>query len=99
MLIGTSLGYYLAGAEQTNYWTQPQVWPDIKAAYERFFELNPDAISYYHNYASYAYKCEQWDKLNELIPKLGPVNYEFFGGKSEFEKMVRLAEKHAGKLR
>jgi hypothetical protein len=88
--------YYLAGEEKTNYWTRPQVWPDIKAAYERFFELHPEAIGYYHNYALYAYKCEQWNKLNELIPKLGAVNYDFFGGRVEFGKMVRLAKEHAG---
>jgi hypothetical protein len=89
--------YYLTGSEKTNYWKQPQVWPDIESAYERFFEANTDVASYYHNYALYAYKCEQWDKLNELISKLGPVNYDFFGGKTEFDKMVRLAKEHAGK--
>ena len=89
--------YYLDGLEKINYWTQPQVWPDIKAAYDRFFELNPDATGYYHNYALYAYRAEQWDKLNELIPKLGPVNYSFFGGKEEFDKMVLLAKQHGNK--
>jgi hypothetical protein len=89
--------YYLSGSEKTNYWKQPQVWPDIKAAYDRFFELNPGAVGYYHNYAWYAYHAEQWDALSELISKLGPVNHEFFGGKDEFDKMVRLAKEHASK--
>jgi hypothetical protein len=36
--------------------------------------------------------------LNELIPKLGSKNnYDFFGGKDEFDKMVQLAKNHAGK--
>ena len=83
--------------EKSNYWKRPDVWPDIKAAFDRFFELNPDATSYYHNYVWYAYKCEQWDKLNELIPKLGPVNYAYFGGRDEFDKMVQLAKEHASK--
>jgi hypothetical protein len=81
---------------RSNYWTVPDVWPDIKAAYDRFFELNPDAIGYYQNYTWYAYHAEQWDALNELIPKLGPVNYDFFGGKEEFDKMVQLAREHTG---
>jgi hypothetical protein len=34
--------------------------------------------------------------LNELIPKLGPTNYTSFGGKDEFDKMIRLAKEHAG---
>ena len=87
--------YYLEGPEKTNYWMRPEVWPDIKAAYDRYFELHPNAIVYYHNYASYAYRCEQWDALNELIPKLGPVNYKFFGGREEFDKMIQLAKEHA----
>jgi len=57
--------------------------------------LNPDASGYYHNYAWYAYRAEQWDKLNELIPKLGEVNYSFFGGKEEYDKMVQLAKEHS----
>jgi hypothetical protein len=81
--------------EKSNYWKLPDVWPDIEAAFERFFELNPDAIGYYHNYAWYAYRSEQWNKLNELIPKLGPVNYKYFGGEDEFNKMLRLAKEHA----
>lgn len=83
--------------EKTNYWKQPEVWPDLKTSFDRFFELNPDAIGYYHNYAWYAYHAEQWSELNEIIPKLGPVNYDYFGGKDEFNKMVQLAKAHGGK--
>ena len=50
-------------------------------------------------YALYAYRCQRWDKLNELLPKLGRVNYDYFGGKSEFDKMVALAKQHAGETK
>jgi len=86
---------HLDKSEQTNYWKQPGVWPDVHAAFDRFFELNPDATSWYHNYAWHAYHAEQWAKLNELIPKLGPINYDYFGGKPEFEKMLKLAKEHS----
>jgi hypothetical protein len=82
--------------EKTNYWKQPDVWPDIQASFSRFFDLSPHATGWYPNYAWYAYRCEQWDKLNELIPKLELVNYDYFGGKAEFDKMVQLAKEHAG---
>ena len=88
---------YVDKSEQTNYWKQPNVWPDIKMSYDRFFELNPEATRYYHNYAWYACQCEQWNVFNELIPKLGPINYDFFGGKAEFDKMVQLAKEQASK--
>jgi hypothetical protein len=59
--------------------------------------LNPNETSWYYNYAWYAYHAEQWDTLNEIIPKLGPVNYSYFGGKDEFDKMVQLAKEHSSK--
>ncbi len=79
------------------YWQLPDVWPDVEASFERFFKLNPEATAYYHNYTWCAYQAEQWDKLNELIPKLGPVNYGYFGGEDEYNKMVALAKEHAKK--
>jgi hypothetical protein len=82
------------GVAQVNYWKQSEVWMDIQSAYDRFFELNPDETGFYHDYALYAYRAEEWDKLNELIPKLGTINYDFFGGQDEYEKMVRLAKEH-----
>lgn len=89
---------YLEDPEaKTNYWKLPDVWPDIQSSFNRFFELNPDAVGYYHNYAWFAYQCQQWKTLNELIPKLGPVNYAYFGGKDEFDKMLRLAKQNDGK--
>jgi hypothetical protein len=81
-------------ARQTEYWKQPEVWADVESAYERVFDLNPNDTSLYQNYAWYAYHAEQWDKLHELIPRLGPANYAFFGGQQEFEKMVSLTRKH-----
>lgn len=84
-------------SEQTNYWKQPGVWPDVQSAFDRFFELNPDAKDWYNNYAWYAYHAEQWEKLNELIPKLGPINYDFFGGTNAFNTMLALAKAHADK--
>lgn len=86
---------YLDDAElRSNYWKRPDVWPDVAKSFDRFFELNPNEIGYYHNYAWFAYKCEQWQKLNELIPKLGKVNYDYFGGKVEYDKMVQLTKEH-----
>ena len=81
-------------SEQTNYWKQPEVWADLNKGYQRFFEVNPDTTSRYYQYAWYAYKCEQWTKFIELIPKLGPISYDYFGGKDEFDKMVQLANEN-----
>ena len=64
---------------------------------EKFFTLNPEEKGWRHNYALYAYRAEQWDDLNRQLPLLGEINYEFFGGKDQYDKMVRLAKEHAKK--
>jgi len=35
--------------------------------------------------------------LNEQIKLLGGVNYDYFGGRAEFDKMVKLAAEHTRK--
>ena len=64
-------------------------------------DLNDNVIwdkpGWRHNYALYAYRAEQWDDLNRQLPLLGEINYEFFGGKDQYEKIVRLAKEHARK--
>jgi hypothetical protein len=87
---------YLNGPlEMEKYWKRPEVWPDIRSSYERFFQLNPDAAGYHHNYAWFAYHCEQWDELNRQLALLGPVNYSYFGGEAAYDKMVAEARAHA----
>ena len=91
---------FIAGidkSEQTNYWKEPEVWSDINAAYERFFEANPGTTGRYYQYAWYAYNFKQWTKFIELISKLEPINYDYFGGKAAFDKMVQFAKEHADK--
>ena len=51
-------------------------------------------VGWRHNYAWYAYHRRQWDALNKQISLLGSTSYAYFGGKSEFEKMMRAAKEH-----
>lgn len=77
-----------------DYWKLPGVWDDLHASFERFFQLNPKAISWRHNYAWYAYHCRQWDELSKQLTLLGSTNYAYFGGKAEFDKMLRELTEH-----
>jgi hypothetical protein len=78
------------GAKDGSYWKEPDVWPDIKASFEKFFRLNPKAVSWRHNYAWYAHACEQWDTLNDQLTIMGDnINYEYFGGEDKFQEMVK----------
>ena len=65
---------FLPGEDQTNYWKLPDVWPDVKAAYDRYFELYPNDTAKYNNYAYFAYRCEQMGRLP------GPVAQDRHGG-------------------
>jgi hypothetical protein len=81
----------LSGADREAYWTSPDVWPDIKAAYEKFAELNPDKTQFRYPYAWYAYHCGQTNDFVEQIQLIrkndGEVRYAYFGGKDAFDQV------------
>jgi len=85
--------------ERPNYWTEPQVWPDIQASFERYFELNGEDNGWRHNYVLCAWRCQQWKALDEQLAKLKDVNYEYFGGQEAFEKMVQTAREQVQKMK
>lgn len=88
------LSTYLEKSQRSEYWKDPAVWPDVKAAYEKFFELNPEAYGYRHNYAYYAWACQQWDDLRKQLPLMVSTNYAFFGGEEKFQQIVKDAQEH-----
>jgi len=93
-----SLAQYLKGDERKKYWKRPDVWKDIKASYDLFLERHPAAEDYRNYYARYAYWGEQWDEMLKQLKLLKPDEYDLFGGKTEYEKLVKLAiDRVAGK--
>jgi hypothetical protein len=86
-------------SQRDNYWKRPEVWQDVKAAYDRFFEVNPTETSWYYSYAWYAYQAGQWDEFNSTVPKLGNVNYDYFGGREKFDAMAAEARQHGGEVK
>jgi len=87
-----SLATYYSLSNSPAYWQRPRVWPDIKAAYERFFKLNPKASSWRHNYALDAYNCGQYSvflKQTQLFSN--GTNYNYFGGQAAFVAMLEKA--------
>jgi hypothetical protein len=87
---------YLSGDDKKNYWMQPDVWPDLKSAFDRFFELNPDEVGWHHNYAWYAYACGQWSEfLHQTTLFSNGTNYDYFGGKKGFDNMLETAKANA----
>lgn len=86
---------YIDAAARTNYWQQPVVWDDISSAYERYFQSYPNDTGRIAYYARYAYYARQWNKLNELIPKVSPEDYYLFGGADKFNEIAQLAKQNA----
>ncbi len=94
------VSYLPQGPMRTNYWKNPLVWRDIKDGFEKFFQLNPEAIGWRHNYALYANRCEAWSDLGKqiaIMEKAGPVNYDYFGGRVAYEAMKLNAKEKGGK--
>jgi len=83
---------FLPQAQQLPYWKQPVVWRDIDTAFKRFFELNPEAIDYRHNYAWYAFHAGEMHLFKEQLSFFKGTNYSYFGGKQQFEAMVAKAQ-------
>ena len=78
-----------------DYWLEPHVWPDIKAAFERYFFLHDTDHGWRHNYVLCAYRCRQWVTLNEELAKLEYVNHDYFGGEEAFKHIQAEAQRHA----
>ncbi|HYE31739.1 MAG TPA: hypothetical protein VEH27_09940 [Methylomirabilota bacterium] len=81
--------------QTANYWTQQGVWPDIRSSFEKFFKLNPKDSSWRHNYAYYAYQCQEYAAFLKQVELMGPVNYPYFGGKEKFDLMLQTAKRFA----
>jgi len=64
---------------------------DIQRLDPFFFELNTNE-TYIFIIIWYAYRCEHGKTLNELIPKLGTIHYDYFGGEEESIEMVPTAK-------
>jgi hypothetical protein len=78
-----------------DYWTEPQVWPDLEACFERFFDRSGDDQAWRHTYAWCAVRCGQWKVLDEQLSKLTEVNYDYFGGQDAFEQLKQTARGRA----
>jgi len=82
---------------RAEYWKQPKVWEDVKFTYEQFFKLYPQETGFRHNYAFYAFRCEQWREFQKQVKLFPSTNYSYFGGVDEFNKMVKTAEERLKK--
>ncbi len=92
--------YSLAGSRHGGtYWRSPGVWPDVKASYEKFFELNPEATGYRSYYAYYAFVCGQWREFLDQIKiarNKDDLEFSLFGGEDELNKLLDEAKRTTG---
>jgi hypothetical protein len=94
-------GYLKDEDDRAAYWLLPDVWPDVRTAYEKYAQMNPSATRFRYPFAAYAFRCGQWQAFTEqieLIRKTGDeLNYRYFGGKDVFDKMAEHAAQQTGK--
>jgi len=89
-----ALANYLDESERPDYWKRPGVWQDLRAAFTKYLQAHPNDIKERQEYALFAYRCGDWDELNKQLPLPGKVQYDVFGGKTQYEKMLRFAKDH-----
>jgi hypothetical protein len=87
-----SLAGYFNRAESPEYWHRSEVWDDIRSAYEKFYKLNPEDVSYRHNYALDAYLCGKYAQFLAQAKLFSTgTNYSYFGGEAKFKEMLARA--------
>lgn len=86
-----------ATGEKEAHWKRPEVWKDVQAAYNRFFELNPQATWTRNHYARYAFKCGQYGAFLDLLPRLEPLDESVFGGRSGLDTLIAEATAATGR--
>ena len=89
-----SLAEYF-GDSRPEYWLEPHVWPDLKAAFDRYFSQDEADSAWRHNYVWCAYRCRQWATVNEELARLEDIDYDYFGGEEAFQKMKAEAQRRA----
>jgi hypothetical protein len=80
-----------------NYWLEPQVWPDVKASFERYLQANSADDFTRNRYISAALRCHQWQAASDQIALLNKIDYDYFGGQAAFESMKQNAADKAAK--
>jgi ankyrin repeat protein len=62
---------HLSAADQRAYLQRADVWEDIRATYETYLSLKPDAPWDRSRFAALAVKCERWATADQLLQELG----------------------------
>ena len=81
--------HFINPLDYIKYYRQPQAWSDLKASYDRYLTLNPNATDIYKDYASAACSARKWDVFLKLAPKIHGEDYRTFGGETSFNKLVQ----------
>jgi hypothetical protein len=76
------------------YWERPEVWKDVQASFERLIELNPTLPGWRNNYVSAAYRSKAWATVQEQVSRLDEIDFDYFGGREAFERMMTEIRKH-----
>ncbi|HTI70986.1 MAG TPA: hypothetical protein VMF06_13535 [Candidatus Limnocylindria bacterium] len=79
------------------FYTHPEVWRDVEAAYAEMARRDPEATWYHNNLAWYAWRCRQWPALERELGLLKEPNYSYFGGEEAFQKIVEASKAHASR--
>jgi hypothetical protein len=81
--------------ERKEYFARPDVWKDLHAAFQKYFKNPNAAVGWHHDYFYYAHAAGQWDIAKEQLQLMGnKINYDYFGGKLDFDAMVEEVRKH-----
>jgi hypothetical protein len=88
-----SLARYYGMTNSNEYWQRSVVWSDVQAGYEKFFQLNPDAVGWRHDYAMDAFRCGKYQVFLDQLPLFTfGTNHAYFDGEARYREMVTEAQ-------
>src|SRR5258706_12074144 len=91
------LARYLPKESRSDYWKNPEVWKDIKASFEKYHAIYPQATDGHDRYARFAAWCEQWEEFARQVKQVPSINRDYFAEQGNFDDYVQAAEKAIGR--
>ena len=96
LLVDAHVDLAKLAADQSTYYQQETVWPDIHDVYTTYLQLRPENDKARTILAHYACLCGQWKTANDLFKQLGDkADASVFGDKFRLKESQRQAAEHA----
>jgi hypothetical protein len=88
-----NIAFLLPAERRKDYWGDPAVWRDVQAACEKLLLTSTEGTDAARSiYLDNAFRCRRWEEVMQHANRLTSTNYQFFGSRAKFDKLIRAAQ-------